>query len=552
MIAIAGLIPLVILGGLIAAIAALAKRNDEEPPDGLAGRVVLAALTFGLTVVTAVGVYILLDILIGDRGGLARSGSSDIAQGLALTLVGAPATYFLWRHQLKVLAGPDGRSIVWLLHQAIASLTFSIGTVVALGSGLRLHDFDGEARSSLAFGIAWLAGWLLYEWIRSIRPAPMLPGLPHAIGGAVGLITVAFGSVALIASLFDLIETDFVASSGRTDPVFAAIVWTVVGAAVWAWQFLMRPAYDDPSRAGLVLGLGVGGGVLMGLTGLTALLALLLFSLTGDFETEGLGEAIGAIGIGFLIWRFHRGLATDPREVRIARHLVSGISLIGIAIGIGVLVNAGLAALTPAFASANEDELLWGGLAALIANGPVWWLVWRPGVRPDPDYGTTVQRTYLTVLGGVAAVSGAVALIYLLFQLLEGLFDGDSLSAIVDSIRAPLGFVVATGSVTAYHYRRWAASRAEAPAEERVTVERVTFVGSDATVADELQHELGVRTTRWSSAGEGRVVESAELASYLRSLDATDVLVVEEERGFRVIRLLRNNGQRPQTGEPQE
>ncbi|MEX2424105.1 MAG: DUF5671 domain-containing protein [Acidimicrobiia bacterium] len=552
MIAIAGLIPLAILGGLIAGIAALAKRNDEEPPDGLVGRVVFAALTFGLTAVTAVGLYMLLNILIGEGGNLARSGSSDIAQGLALTLVGAPATYFLWRHQLKSLAGPDGRSIVWLLHQAIASLTFSIGTVIAFGYGLRFHDFDGDARSALAFGLAWLAGWLLYEWIRSIRPAPMLAGLPHAIGGGVGLVTVAFGSVTLIGSLIDLIETDVVATSGRTDPVFASIVWTMVGAVVWAWQFLMRPAYDDPSRAGLVLGLGVGGGALMGLTGLTALLALALFAITGDFETDGLGEAIGAIGVGFLIWRFHRGLASDPREARIARHLVAGLSLIGVAIGIGVLVNAALAALTPAFASSNEDELLWGGLASLIANGPVWWWAWRPGVRPDPDYGTTVQRTYLTVLGGVAAVSGAIALIYLLFQLLEGLFDGNSLSAIVDGIRAPLGFVVATGSVTAYHYRRWASSRDDAPDEERVTVERVTFVGADGKVAADLTDELGVRTTRWSSAGEGRVLEAGELTSYLRSLDATDVLVVEDERGFRVIRLLRDNDQRPHTGEPQE
>ena len=552
MIAIAALIPIVILGGLVAGIAALAKRNDEEPPDGLAGRIVVAGLTFGLTVVTAVGVYTLLDILIGDRGQLARSGSSDIAQGLALTAVGAPATYFLWRHQLKALAGPDGRSIVWLLHQAIGTLTFAIGTVISFGYGLRFHDFDADARSALAFGVAWLAGWLLYEWVRSLRSVPILPGLPHALGAAVGLITFAFGSVALIGSVIDLIDTDLVASSGRTDPVFASIVWTVVGAATWAWQFLLRPAYSDPSRAGLVLGLGVGGGALMGLSGLTALLALLFFAITGDFETEGLGEAIGAIGIGFLVWRFHRGLVSDLRDVRIARHLVSGLSLIGVAIGIGVLVNAGLAALTPAFAAANEDELLWGGLAALIANGPVWWLAWRPDVRPDPDQGSAVQRTYLTVLGGVAAVSGSIALIYLLFQLLEGLFDGDSLSAIVDSIRAPLGFVVATGAVTAYHYRRWATSRASGPGPERVTVERVTFVGSNPSVASRLQDELGVRTTRWNSAGEGRVVEPADLGSHLRSLDATDVLVVEEERGFRVIRLLRDNGQRPQTGEPQE
>jgi hypothetical protein len=122
----------------------------------------------------------------------------------------------------------------------------------------------------------------------------------------------------------------------------------------------------------------------------------------------------------------------------------------------------------------------------------------------------------------------------------------------VDGIRAPLGFVVATGFVTAYHYRRWAASRQEAPDDERVTVERVTFVGSDPGVAADLQRQLGVRMTRWTAAGQGRVLETEELASHLRSLDATDVLVVEEERGFRVIRLLRHNGQRPHTGEPQE
>jgi hypothetical protein len=398
--------------------------------------------------------------------------------------------------------------------------------------------------------VAWLAAWLLYEWTRSIRPVPVLPGLPSAIGGAVGLITLAFGGVALIGSLIGLIEGDIVASTGRTDPVFAAISWTIVGAAVWVWQFLMRPPSDDFSRAGLVLGVGVGGGALMALAGLTALLALLFFSITGDFETDGLGEAIGAIGIGFLIWRFHRGLVDDERGARISRHLVSGLSLIGVAIGIGVLINAGLAALTPAFASANEEELLWGGLAALVANGPVWWLMWKPGLRPDPDYGTTVQRTYLTVMGGVAAVSGAIALIYLVFQLLEGLFDGDSISTIVDGIRAPLGFVVATGSVAAYHYRRWASTPSHEPEPERITVERLTFVGSDLDVAARLADDLGVRTTQWTSGGEGRVVEAAELASHLRTLDSTDVLVVEEDRGYRVIRLLKNH--RPQTGEPQE
>lgn len=551
MIAFAALIPLAIFGAIIAGIAALAKRNDDEPADGLTRRIVISALTFGMTVVTAIGVFLLIEIALGSGDEFARSGSSDVAQALAMTIVGAPAAVFLWRYQWKALVGSDGHSIVWLLHQSIAAATFSIGTVVGLGNGLRFDDFDAGTRSSLAFGIAWLVTWGFHEWIGLRRPTPLLPGLPRAIAAGVGLITLAFGAISLIDALVtQVVDSDVLASSGRYDPIISASLWTAIGALVWAWQFLGQGATDRLSRAGLVLGLGVGGGALLGLGGLTALVAMLLNAITDDFDSDGLGASLGAVAVGFLVWRFHTGLATDDRGQRISRHLVSGLSLIGVAIGIGVLVNAGLAAATPAFAASNELELLWGGLAALVVNAPVWWMTWRPDRPVDPDTNTSVQRTYLTVLGGAAGVSGAIALIYLVFQLLEGLLEGDSVSAIVDGVRAPLGFVVATGAVTAYHYRRWAASRSEKDEDEPITVERITFVGNEQ-VAETLRSDLDIRMTRWASAGEGRVLSSDELTSHLQSLDATDVLVVEEERGYRVIRLLRD-GQRPHTGEPQE
>ena len=552
MIALGALIPLVILVGLVAGIAALAKRNEEEPREGFVRRLVISALTFGLTIVAAVGIFMLIDIAVGSVGGLARSGSSDVALALAFTIIGAPAAFFLWRYELAALAGPDGSSVVWLLHSAVASAVFSIGTVIALGNGLRFDDFDSEARSALTFGLTWLAVWIFHEWVGRTRPAPLLPGLPHAIGAATGIVTAAFGGVSLIDALIgQTVGEDIIAATGPLDAIIAAAIWTVLGLAVWTWQFLRQSDSDDLSRAGLVLGLGVGGGALMGLAGLTALLALLLSAITGDLDTDGVGETVGAVAIGFLLWRFHSRLVSDERGSRIERHILAGLSLIGMAVGIGVLVNAGLAALTPAFASANEDELLWGGLAAIVVNVPVWWLTWRPGHTPDPDSGTTVQRTYLTVLGGAAGVTGAVALITLVYQLLEGLLEGDSLSGIVDGIRTPLGFVIATGLVTAYHYRRWAASRVHEEEPEPITVERLTFVGS-ADVADLLRDGLGVRITEWRSAGEGRVLAPDELAAHIRTLDTTDALVVEEDRGYRVVRLLRPAHHRPHTGEPQE
>lgn len=550
MIAFGLLIPLILLGGVIAAVAALAKRNDSEPPDGLVRRLVVSVLTFGMTIVLAIGVHSLIDVAVSSFDGLARSGSSDLAQGLALTIVGAPAAFLLWRYQLRSLAGPDGRSIVWLLYQVVASATFAIGTVVALGNGMQFHDFDSSARSSLVFGLVWLTVWVFHEWVGRRHPAPLLAGLPHAIAAAVGLVTAGIGGVAFIDALLSQFgDGDSFASSGVLDPIISALVWTAVGVGVWVWQFFDSRS-DDLSRAGLVLGFGVGGGAALGLGGLTGLVALLLSSTTNGFEWDLLGEIVGAVAVGFLVWRYHSVLIAQARDERIARHIVSGLSLIGLAVGIGVLVNAALALLTPAFASRNETDLLWGAIGALVVNAPVWWLMWRPD-RSDPDAGTEVQRTYLTLLGGVAGLTGAIALIYLVFQLLEGLLEGDGLNAIVDDIRAPFGFVVATGLVTAYHYRRWSSSRSHDDKPAPMTVERVTFVG-DPSIGAVLQSELGVRLTGWLSAGEGRVLSAGELADHIRDLDTTDVLVVEEDRGFRVVRLARTNGHRPQTGEPEE
>src|SRR5690606_18089889 len=138
--------------------------NDSEPADGLARRLVVSALTFGMTIVAVVGVAMLIDAALGSDEGFARSGSGDVAQGLAMVLVGIPAALLLWRYQLRTLAGPDGRSITWLLHAALASLVFGIGTVVSLGNGLRFDDIGSNSWSSLVFGLAWLAAWVFYEY----------------------------------------------------------------------------------------------------------------------------------------------------------------------------------------------------------------------------------------------------------------------------------------------------------------------------------------------------------------------------------------------------
>lgn len=551
MIALAFLVPLLILGAVVAGIVALSRRNDSEPEDGIARRLVVSVLTFGMTVVTAVGLYQLIDLVLTSGGGIARSGSSDVAQALSFLIVGVPSSALLWRYLYRALAGEDGRSIVWLLHATIASATFSIGTVVALGNGIRFDRFESAERSSLAFGVAWLVAWLFHEWIRTRRPVAVVPGMPRAVGAAVGLVTAAGAGVAVIGELLqEAFDPGVFAGSGGWDAVGRAAAWMVIGIVVWLWQFARRDLATDAAAATVAVGLGIGGGAILGLGGLAGILFTVFGSIDGPLDTETFNRFVGAVAVGFLVWRYHDRLVREPGRRSIARHLVSGLTLVGLASSVGVLVNAGLASLAPALAATNERDLLWGGLSTLLVAAPAWWIAWRPDQRPHPDAGTPVQRTYLTLLAGVAGVTEAVALIVLVFRLIEGLLESVGLSGTIDRVRAPLGFVVATGLVAVYHYRRWQESRGDEEKPEPIRLQRVTLVGS-ADLAEPLRDRLGVRVTEWRSAGEGRVLAPEELVEHLRSLDATDALVVEEERGYRVLRLSKD-GHLPQTDEPQE
>ena len=91
--------------------------------------------------------------------------------------------------------------------------------------------------------------------------------------------------------------------------------------------------------------------------------------------------------MGALVWSFHRRIAVERSDgTRRASALVmSGVGLVGVASGVGIVVNATLAALASPLAASDDRSLLLGGISALVVGGPVWWLSWKPTRRVDLD-----------------------------------------------------------------------------------------------------------------------------------------------------------------------
>src|SRR5690606_35388523 len=132
-----------------------------------------------------------------------------------------------------------------------------------------------------------------------------------------------------------------------------------------------------------------------------------------------LGLAVAAALIGALLWRYHRGIVAEhPPVVREAnRLLTAGVMLAATATGVGVIVNALLAAVGTTLVGSGLQSLLLGGVSALIVGGQLWWVTWSPGAQREPQMmARPGRRIYLVTVFGVSAVVALITLITIAFR----------------------------------------------------------------------------------------------------------------------------------------
>ena len=138
---------------------------------------------------------------------------------------------------------------------------------------------------------------------------------------------------------------------------------------------------------------------------------------------------------------------------------MSAIGLLAAAVGLTMLVVAGVEAVvgseTVIVGESAVNTLL---LAAtlLVVGSPVWWFFWRRIQRaavtePAAEQASPTRRIYLLVLfglGGIAAVVSLLIGVYLLFQdIVAGTFGSET----IRSHAVPVGVLLTSGTVSAYH-----------------------------------------------------------------------------------------------------
>ena len=561
-----GLLPLIILGGIIALIVrVVGNRGDAVPEAGgiAVRRFFQYALLYAVVIVVAIGATgLLAELIPGEE--LLRRGTDRNARSLAFLVIGAPVLYGLVRWVRTGLEEEDERrSLAWALYVGTAALTGLITGAVGLyqvgESLLGISDFDS---ASLARFVVWGAVWWVHFRIVSRHHHAGWLRL-HLVGGSfLGLLTIAIAAGGLITaaltSLFDRMVGTTTISSGGGDLVAQASIALAIGVAIWAQYWLIT--YNRLNRDGLWHGYALLAGVLSGLVTLLVGTIMLLFFVLDWFFGGSAGSAadhfqntlgtLATIAVGFGIWAYHRAVlrAGEPsarsETERVYEYLVAAVGLLAAAGGVTTILVALIEALLPNFLSnSSSDEALLAAVAILVVSVPVWWRTWTNtqqlrATNPSQELTSPSRRIYILALFGLGGVTALIALLTLAVTMLEDLFNGDFGARTVYSIRVSLALVVTVGAVAAYHWAVRKEDQVDTPAEEAVEHEVRMVVLVSATgreVADEVTTQTGVRVRVWDRPDTESTASVESVVAAIAAGTHPRLLLIADDDGLRAL-----------------
>lgn len=520
-------------------------------------RLVLYVLLFTLVMLTAVGASRLLGLVLEPAAPGETGRTTDLASSLAFVVVAGPLTVVLWRALSKRLANPvEAAAPAWGLYLTAMYTTSMIlasnglfGLLGILASGRTL----GWQRN-LSAAVIWAAVWWWHQRIRadSIRTPRSLPHLPGILGSWYGLTLGATAAVSALALVFSAAIGSFFpgTSIGAAwwHDALMQVPWIAGGLGLWWWHW-------DRQRTGLVHGgfadvalvlvgiLGAGAAAL-GETGYllyTVGKALMHGATPRVLEPVPLSLAAALVGAVVFTVSWQLLAARAPGTVTAGRQVASGLGLAAGASGLGVCVNALFAALTPPLAGDRGTDLLMAGIIWLVLGAGLWVWAWRPGQPADP----AGRRVYLVTVFGISAVVALVALIFTGYRLIEFILEpGRVASGLLDSLRAPLGLLVATALVSIYHYVLWRSDRdlIVSPGMRPAGLHTVYLLagGDGEELRGEIARLTGAQVKLLNGTGEGYRPSVEELAVALAPLSGTApriLLLVEGPGAVRAIEL---------------
>lgn len=504
------------------------------PAGGLATlrRLILYVLLFALVVITASGLSGLLERLFRTASVLVSGDVAGLALSLAFTLIGGPLTLLLWWFVWRRLDDESERRApgwgLYLTGMYTVPLIITTTSLLELAASF-IGAHGNQWPSPLANGLVWAAIWWWHRWMwkHPRKPSSHLEDVRAVIGSVFGLLLGAGAAIAALGVLLDAAIRGFTATAGFEPwwfDVVRPLVWAAGGALVWWWHWFREGGRRF--QTGLVdvtiITVGIFAAGITALGGLGVILFILLrlsFDRSDPLNDllEPLAPAIAAAVIGAIVWRYHRTVSAhrSPQTRRASLLVTSAVALAASASGVGVVVNALLAAAVSPLAGSSTRTLLLGGLSSLVVGSPVWWLAWKPGHQPATAAAIPPgRRVYLVAFFGVSAVVALVTLLVIGYRLFEFLLGDVSGGSLLDRIRAPFGLLVAAGLVAGYHFALWRHDRAllaaAGPSRRRV-LESVTLVSGypvDAVDPAALARGIadaagGAKVTTWLRADDG-------------------------------------------------
>jgi hypothetical protein len=531
-IGLAGLVFLVVIGGLIALGVRAARRREKG--DETPGADVIAYLLLALAVGTAGFSLAALARAALTPGQLAGRPTGEIAGALAGLVVATPIAYLLWRRQARrrsVFPAASG----WPAYLAVMELVFLTAfffavTQVADAIGGSVGGADWT--DLLVYGAIVAFHW----WVgRSDPPAgDDIRALPRLTGSGVALIALATGLIGTLTWLFSLAYDALWGAIEVPDPA-VMIALLLVGAPIWAWRWL--PAWDE--KPGLLrrfyLGLATASSLTMAIGAAVIVAAsVLIFFLDGDdapdhFSHFPLTLAFLVVGLG--LWQHHRLRLGEARSGA-RRGYEYAMAAVGLATLVGSATALVEAAFTPTLAGTESTGALVGLGCVVIASGWVWLHFWGQAQRAPREEEVTAlpRRVYLIGMAialGLTAAGAMIGALVVVFRALLGAVDANA-----DSLRLTVTLTLLSGLATWHlidQIRDDGVGRERAQGRPYTVTVICSHPGNLATL---FPPEATLRVIyRGDGAGS---IDQETAAAIVTAVDGTSSLIWVDESGFRI------------------